>query len=329
MLSRLDIKYFKLAVGLDSIGTETDVDISARCPICGDSRKNKNSKRLHLYTKGSYTGVNCFNGDCACQNKTVYSFLRDFFPSLLPNYKRENFSNTMEKLANGDSEDVFAQFKQKEEKKDILKHDLSPYFKDISECLEALEYIKSRGHTYDESKYGKWFFGYQDLKIGEKLYKLTNAVIIPLYYDGDMYGFYSRNIFEKTFFTYMPEHNVGYKIWNWFNIDKKKPVYIFEGIFDAISGGIENSIALMGAKIPEERLKELSQPVFVLDNDITGLKNSLNYSKKGYSVYIQPADITDKDMNGVLLNNVEKPSELIRKNVFSGISAEVRIKQLL
>ena len=88
MLDRVDIKYFKLAVG-SNIGRETDNDISARCPICGDSSKKKNSKRLHLYTKGDITNINCFNGDCQCQNKTVYSFLRDFFLALMVLHHRQ------------------------------------------------------------------------------------------------------------------------------------------------------------------------------------------------------------------------------------------------
>ena len=117
MLDRIDVKYFKLAVGMDNIGKETDVDISARCPICGDSRKKKNSKRLHLYTKGTVTNINCFNGDCSCQNKTVYSFLRDFFPPLLDKYKKEQFGNTMKKLANGETDDVFKSFKKETEEK--------------------------------------------------------------------------------------------------------------------------------------------------------------------------------------------------------------------
>ena len=35
-LSLVDIKYFKMAVGLENIGKETAIDISARCPVCGD-----------------------------------------------------------------------------------------------------------------------------------------------------------------------------------------------------------------------------------------------------------------------------------------------------
>lgn len=99
MLDRLDVKYFKLAVGFDSIGRENEVDITARCPVCGDSRSHKSKKRLHLYVKNSVTNVNCFNGDCPVHNKTMYSFLRDFFPALIGQYKKEQFGTTVEKLA--------------------------------------------------------------------------------------------------------------------------------------------------------------------------------------------------------------------------------------
>lgn len=333
MLNRLDVKYFKLAVGADNIGKETDVDITARCPVCGDSRSNKRMKRLHLYTKGNVTNVNCFNGDCPVHNKTVYSFLREFYPTLLGQYKKENFGNTMEKLARGDTEDVFGQFKTtKDEVKkesEVLIHDLTPYLKDIAEVPEALQYLEGRGYTYSESKYGKWYFGFQDLQIGETLYKITNAIVIPLYYEGQMYGFYSRSIYDKTFYTYMHDANIGYKIWNWFNINKNEPVYIYEGIFDAIAGGLKNSIALMGAKIPEDRLNELTNPVFVLDNDRTGLINSMSYSKK-YKVYIQPDIYEEKDMNDLQMNHLNlNVSSMIQNNLYSGIAAQVRIKNKL
>lgn len=330
MLDRLDVKYFKLAVGMDAIGKESEVDISARCPVCGDSRTKKNSKRLHLYTKDGTSGhVNCFNGDCPVHNKTVYSFLRDFYPALLPQYKRENFGNTMEKLAKGDTEDVFGNFKNEEEpkEKEVLIHDLTPYLKNIEEVPEALAYLENRGIHYKESKFGKWYFGYQDLKIGETLYKITNAIVIPLYYNDEMYGFYSRSILDKTFYTYMHDANIGYKVWNWFNIKKDQPVFIYEGIFDAIAGGLPNSIALMGAKLPDDRLAELKDPVFVLDDDKTGHLNSISYAEKGHKVYVQPNGYK-KDMNENLLQGVDT-TKLVLDNLYTGISAVTRIKAKL
>jgi hypothetical protein len=127
----------------------------------------------------------------------------------------------------------------------------------------------------------------------------------------------------------MNDANTGFKVWNWFNVDKSKPVYIFEGIFDAISSGLDNVIALMGAKLPQERLKELKQPVFVLDNDKTGLTNSLLYCKSA-PVYIQPQMYVEKDMNSLMQGHPNLDlQQMITSNLYSGIGAEVRIKSQL
>ena len=108
-LSNLDIKYFKISVGQENIGKESSVDIVARCPICGDSQKNKRSKRLHLYIKNNETRINCFNSGCKCTNKSTYGFLKSFYPNLLENYKRENFIQNLSHLSgNSESGDVFA-----------------------------------------------------------------------------------------------------------------------------------------------------------------------------------------------------------------------------
>lgn len=336
MISNINKRYFLLAVSGTKIGKTSNVDIAVRCPICGDSQKNKNSTRLHLYHKNGKDGIQCFNGDCEINGRVVnvYNFLKNFYPNLLENYKRENFIQNMNHLS-ADSIDVFADIaeniksNQTNQQKPVLTHNLFQYFENIIEHEEAISYLAKRGFDYFNSKYD-WYFGKQDLKIGDKLYKLTNALIIPLYYGDEMYGFYSRNIYNKEFFTYMPEQNIGFKIFNWFQIDKEKETYIFEGIFDALSMREDNVIALMGAKIPEERLKELKKPVFVLDNDKTGLLNSIEYARKGYTVYIQPDIYKEKDMNELMLNHPDLDvSKMIRENLYSGISAEIRLKSKL
>jgi hypothetical protein len=340
MLEQIDVKYFKLAVGLDSIGKVTDVDISARCPICSSDDRWKRSRRLHLYTKNGITNINCFSGDCSARNKTMYSFLRDLFPSLLTQYKKDNFSNTMESLAKGGDGDVFSSFKTEkledkpkpeilvDKPKEVVTQDLSPFMTNISEVPRALEYLENRGIKYDKSLYGKWCFGYQDLMIGDIMYKITDSIVIPLYYEGEMYGFYSRSIVGKDFSTYMQDCNFGFKVWNWFNVDKSKPVYIFEAIYDAISSGLPNCIALLGANIPSERLKELKEPVFVLDNDKSGFINSLEHCKK-HKVYVQPILYPEKDMNALMLNHDINIPNLVKSNLFTGIMAKIKIESKL
>ena len=65
----------------------------------------------------------------------------------------------------------------------------------------------------------------------------------------------------------------------------------------------------------------------MLDNDKTGLKNSLTYARKGYNVYIQPHNLLEKDMNELAKNHKEvNIANLVKGNIWKGISAEIRIK---
>ena len=329
MIDRVDVKFFKQAVGLSNIGRETDVDISAKCPICGDGKK-RNSKRLHIYNKGTVTNINCFNGDCPVENKTVYSFLRDFYPDMLPQYKRETFGNKIDDMKSTSALKSIKKIVKPvvEEVKPVVTQDLSPYMLNLKESDEGIMYLRNRGIEYrPQMMFRTWYFGNQDLQIGDTLYKITNSIVIPLYYKDEMYGFYSRSITGKEFVTRMDDVNIGYKIWNWFTVNKDEPVYIFEGIFDAISSGQTNIIALLGAKLPEDRLKELKQPVFCLDNDTTGFYNAIEYAKRGYKVFVQPKDLKEKDFNELMLKHPELDlPQLIQDNTFVGISAMTRIK---
>lgn len=374
MLDLVDKKYFKLAIG-NNIGRETDVDISAKCPICGDSKIHANEKRLHLYSKNGITLVHCFNGDCQVVPQSLGKFLKFFYPDLYSSYRREksfrnisNFKNTFSDsfLGSGvesgsDSEDIFKKIKSDIDKNktnsvanlntsteehikkyDVVKlatFDYSSYFVNVKDSKEAISYLKSRHFDLNdiEGLLGDWYISKINMNIGEKFYNLKNCLIIPLYAPLDelgskfaMYGFYSRSIESKTFYTFMPEENQGYKIWNYFNINKEEPVYIFEGIFDALSAyksGLKNVIACMGATIPDERIRELKDPVFCLDNDKTGFLNTLKYCKK-YKVLVLPDDVKQKDMNEILKAGLDVKS-LIQNNIFKGIMAEIKIRKKL
>lgn len=325
-MNRVDVDFFKQAV--QTIKKESSSDIVARCPICGDSKFNKNKARLHLYEKNGKTFVNCFNGDCPCQNKTVYTFLRDFYPHLLHQYKVLRFEDKISEFSNLDAinEMVKNDFNiSKPSETQDFEVDLTQYFKPFNDLCG--EYLKSRSINYTED-FGKWYYGDKDLNIDNKLYKTSDCIIIPMYTKNQMYGFYSRKLKVKEFYTYIHPKAVGYKVWNWFNINKEEPVYIFEGIFDALSAyqcGIKNVIACMGAKLPDERLKELRDPIFCLDLDRTGLKNMLEYSKH-YKVCAFESHY--KDYNEMLKSGLDVKS-LIESNIKHGISARIYIHSLL
>ena len=312
MLDPIDVRYFKLCC--PDIGKESPLDINARCPVCGDSKTNKNTKRLHLYEKAGVTLVKCFNGGCPVNNN-MYNFIKLYFPEHLHNYKREMFNKKL-------LEQPDLHTKNEQEQTTINNFntiELEQYLDPINQ--DCLDYLKSRKIQYDESKYGKWYYGSKILNINDKKYNIIDKIVIPFYYNNKIYGFYSRSIKEKNFITF--NLNEGYKIWNWFNINKEEPVYIFEGIFDAISSGKQNIIALCSLDLPRERLAELKNPIFCLDNDSTGIKKMLEYAKD-YKVLIYDKDNPYKDFNSAKQNNYN-----IDFNIMTGFKAVVELKKLL
>ena len=330
MLDPVDVRFFKMAVGQDRIKTESPSDIACRCPICGDSKYSKSKARLHLYENNGRALVNCFN-ECSCNNKTVYAFLRDYYPNLLEGYKQETFKSRFENISelNNKADFDLSIFEKPKEtqlndlQKPTILFDLSKYFTK-SDIID--KYVEKRGII----KYKHNFYLGKSIIIDNKKYPVDNFIIIPFYCGDKWYGFYSRSLTEHKFYTYIPDKNSGLKIWNLYNIDVNKPVYVFEGIFDALSAyesGITNVIACCGATPNLCVLKDLDL-VFCLDNDRTGKQNAMKYAKKGYKVLVYPDNMEFKDMNEMLLGKINI-KELIDNNIYSSILAEVKIQRQL
>lgn len=322
-MNPIDVRYFKLAVGESRIKHETPTDITVRCPICGDSKKSRNKARMHLYMRNGKALVNCFN-ECSCTNKTVYKFLKDYYPNLLENYKQETFGNRIKEIKELDfSGGVGFELTEEPENKPQTLFDLSQYFE---KSERVYDYIESRGLDWSPAL-GEVYLG-KKITLNGKFYNIDDFIVIPLYCGDKWYGFYSRSMKEHRFQTFIIDE--GFKLWNFYNIDKSKTVYVFEGIFDALSvynSGITNVVACLGATPPLSLLAGLDV-VFCLDNDRTGYLNSIKYLKRGFKVLCYPENIKEKDMNDILKTGVDI-KDLILNNQVSGILGEIKIKKFL
>ena len=323
MLDPIDIRYFKLAVG-SKTKYENSNDVCVRCPICGDSKHSKNKARLHLYSRGHLTLVNCFN-ECSVRNKTVYRFLREYYPNLVESYKQEKFKDSLTQIRL-DEYNLTGDFEIPEtpENLEIPKPKVLFDLNFLEESPKTEEYLESRGLEHSPV-FGKFFLG-KTLTIDGKSFPIQNYIVVPFYNGDKCYGFYSRSMTEHKFYTYMPDANTDFKLWNYYNIDRAKPVYVFEGIFDAMSvfqAGFTNVVACCGATPPDSLLEGLDC-IMCFDNDRTGKTNALKYCKKGFKVLVYPEELRFKDFNEMLQNNVNIPDVLT--NVYSGIQAQVKIQ---
>ena len=197
---------------------------------------------------------------------------------------------------------------------------------------DAIKYINNRG--LEPKK--EWLYSPKNNKItfNNTTQFLSEFIIIPLTIGDKWYGFQALGWKQKKFFVYMVSGNTGWKVWNWDNIDKTKKVYIFESIYDAMSSGLDNVIAQLGANLGEDRIDDLKEPTFCLDSqhcDQKSREETLKYLEKGYKCFIWPSGSEKfKDTNDLRKLNVpfEKISKMIENNIYSGLTGTIKMKLL-
>ena len=347
-LDDIDVKYWEILFSQQDIGHRGRVDYSARCPICGDSKKHTNMKRCHLFTKREWDHckVHCFN--CGWKGN-MYKFLEEVSPYLYSSYKNEKRSTSLNKLyerreykpsiaEQPDAMNIISHEDCQVTEHDLLNefnlalppvlYDVPPNFNEIEENDIYWDYLKGRGMSKEIHLFKKCSDSivYNDNEIS-----LDGYVILPLMCYDKMYGFQIRSVEGKSFYSFIPEQNAGFKVWNWFNVDHSQPVYIFESYFDALSSGLINVTAQLGASLNEDRIKETKDPIFVLDNqnvDPTAKKVLLQQVKLGHKVMIWPKGIEPKDFNDILRKGAEriKISLFITNNIHQGMKAELKLK---
>lgn len=325
MLDYIDKKFFKMAIS--GPYRETDLDIAVKCPICGDSKHKRNSKRLHLFYKDSKTRVKCFNGGCRCESPmNMGYFLKLFYPNLFDAYKAERFDLRISKIRDLSHTEIMESFAfpivqepaEPAEPEISQECQESEIIKTIKESIEPINtgtiaFLQSRGLNYNKLKpvFGEFYSGVKAFTKGGKFYNLNNTLFIPIFAKrmrelNNMVGFYARDISQKRFVN---NALAGHFIpWNLNSIDNEKPVYIFEAILDALSFyeiyGESNIIALCTNNINPKILDYIKEPYFCLDNDSVGKQTMQKYTNIGKGKFlIYPEDLIYKDFNEMLLNN--------------------------
>lgn len=298
-----------------------------RCPICGDSKKNKHKKRGWVLDTPEYPFLiyKCFNGECYWGG-TFKNFLYNFYPELYKKYKNKLKQKLYDKVKNENiiskknNTTLLNQNETKENNKFKLKLFKlnSELFKPITEYKEPLEYLKKR--KIPEEYFEKIFFCIDKNSI------YNDMIIFPFEYKkGLYYGFQGRSYKYKSFLTYSKNDN--FKVYNYFNVDLTQPVYIFESIIDSLF--VKNSIAMLGVDISKEILNTIQTPIFVLDNDDAGYNKIEKYLKLGYKCVIFPDNIKCKDVNDMIVKeNFTKEDiyNIIQYNIYQGNEGLIKLK---
>jgi hypothetical protein len=290
--------------------TETTEFYNFGCPFCHEGNSIGKKKRAFILKNKEHKFYchNCFT------SYSFVSFLYNIDRSVYYQYKEDNRENKFYSNENPIKKEVEIVITENLEQ-------LSKKFTDNLYPVKSLDYA----YQYLVSR------RVPDETIDKLLYYLSDeekivynrSIVFPFYNKGfkTYYGFQSRQIINKFFHIELQNEDYP-KIWNLFNIDNTKPVYIFEGFFDSIV--IDNSVALNGADIPQKYMRYIQIPIFVFDNDKTGFLKAMKYAEKGYRVFVYPENFKYKDFNDYYCKEkVDRKvvSRMIKENTHNGEDA--------
>jgi transcription elongation factor Elf1 len=286
-----------------------------RCPICGDSKKNKSKTRGYLYNIKADINFRCHN--CGA-SMTFSNFLKQLDPVIHKQYVFERFKNNSTGRGTVVEEPTF----KFEEPKFKTKLSIPP----CSEVQRGREYLEKRRLDPEKFYWAEDFTGFiNSIKptFGSNVPK-ESRIIIPLYYNKNLIGVQGRSLLPNSV-KYITTifYNDAPKIYGLDTIRKSAPVFITEGPFD--STFIRNSIAMCGADGDVGKWG-VSTPVWVYDNEPRSKEITARISStiaRGESVVIWPNNVKEKDINDMVLAGHDVQT-IVESNVYNGLEANLK-----
>ena len=287
-----------------------------RCPICGDSQKNKNKTRGYIYQVKNNTNYKCHN--CGA-SMSFNNFLKTMDTTLHKQY-------TLEKFKEGHTGKNFVVETPKLEfKKPVFKKSLN--LPKASSDSVARKYLENRNldpeKFYFANKFKEWTNSQK--KTFDTIGRDESRIIIPMYdEEKQLIGFQGRalNNSPNKYITIMLQEDAS-KIYGLETIDRKLPIYVVEGPFD--STFIDNSVALCGSDGDVRGLEECDL-IFVYDNEPRNreiVKRIESCIGRNERVVIWPRNVIEKDINDMVLagHNV---MDVLKSNTYVGLQAKVK-----
>lgn len=290
-----------------------------RCPICGDSKKNKNRTRGYIYAVKNNANFKCHN----CGESLSFSnFLKKIDTTLHKQY-------TLEKFKEGFTGKNFVVEESKFEfTKPIFKKNIN--LPKASEIPIAKEYLERRKldpeKFYFADKFREWTNTQKATfsTIGRD----ESRIIIPMYdINSNLIGFQGRALgpSPNKYITVMLVDDAP-KIYGLEKVDSSQPIYIVEGPFD--STFVKNAIAMCGSDIDIKSFK-WSNYIYVFDNEPRNQEIVNRLSKiinRGDKVVIWPTTIRQKDINDMVIagHNV---MDVLKSNTYSGLEGKLKFNE--
>lgn len=321
-----DTKYINLlSPRLERFKRVRDYIWNFRCPICGDSHKNKSKARGYIHRRKNDLYYKCHN--CSV-GLSLGNLIKEVDPTLYNEYVLERYKAG--ETGKGKSKTPDFKFEAPVFKPKPVDIGL-PSIHDLDTEHYAKVYVKNR---LIPERYHKRLFFTEDFREWanrvssidySNLQRQEPRLVIPFFdQNGLLIGAQGRSLGQsKLRYVTIKTHDEAQKL---YGLERWKPedhTYLVEGPIDSLF--LPNSIAMAGADGRDiEDLLDKSKTTIVLDNEPRNLEIVNRMDRllaDGWSVCIWPEKVIYKDINEMILRDmsVDLILELINKNTHSGL----------
>ena len=303
-----------------------------RCPLCGDSSRNKRKARGYVYQKKTDLFYKCHN--CG-SGLSVGNLIKELDLTLHKQYVMERYKAGeigKRKTKEPDFKFEVPKFKPKKTTIDL------PSIGSLPKEHYARVYYEGRqipNHFIDKIFYTedfkKWALSvcqvdYSTLVSGE------SRLVIPFFdKDNQLIGAQGRALRESKI-RYVTV-KVDEKLQKIFGLERWNPeehTYLVEGPIDSLF--LPNCLAIGGADLKNNNFLDKSKTTLIFDNEPRNFQIARSMAstlKDGWSICIWPSSYSKlKDINEMVLNGQtpEKILEIINSNTYSGTRGEWEVQ---
>lgn len=330
----IDVKYARmLGMRIERWKIKSDYPFhgNGRCPVCGDSLKNKSKCRFHVREHDGTMFISCFN--CGL-NTNLGAFLKLYHVDLHREY-------VFEKYRNEGSPDTPV-IRNTVQPTKITQDDVSIKSLRLVSAMDKdsvpAKYIESRKLPpyafYYAEKFNELAAKYNP--VFKELESDGDRIVIP-FFDraGNITAFQGRDLTGKSDLKYITVQ-VNPKIPTIFGLERitrSKPILVVEGPLDSLF--LPNCVASVNASLvaTAETLQKAinkEQIILVFDNEPRNVQIVSAYEKAikaGYKIVIWPKNVDGiKDINDMVLHGLE-PHKIIQRNTHSGLMASIEFSK--
>lgn len=332
----IDRKYLgQLSFRLEQFKQKKPDLYNFRCPLCGDSQKNKTKTRGYIYRKEN-------NYFYSCKNCGVGTTFSNLLKSLDAQAHRQY---VLECYAQGENKHAPVEKPKFTELKGnafARLHDLAKRTVDLPSIAElpsdhpARSYIEAR--KIPEKAFGLIFYAenfkqFMDSEFPdhgkENIPDDPRIVLLYKNVKGDITNVAGRAL-ENTKIRYITvKVSDETKVFGLDRVDFSKRVYITEGQFDSLF--LDNAIAagdsnLIGLALDLSNTHGLMNPILCFDNEPRNkdiVKQIGRAIELNNAVVIYPESVEGKDINDMVLSGYDV-AQLVESNICAGATAKLK-----